>query len=84
MIIPTQYIPIKANKPEPLKRNSITLDKSESRKNTSTQDYNAHVIVYEKREGKERRKSNIKPLLDTRVGRDRRHDKDNPGIDITA
>lgn len=84
MIIPTQYIPIKANKPEALKRNNITLDKSESNRNTSSQDFNAHVIVYEKREGKERRKRNIKPMLDTRVGRDRRHDKDNPGIDIKA
>lgn len=84
MIIPTQYIPIKANKHEPLKRNSITLDKSESRQNASTQGYDAHVIVYEQREGKERRKRNMKPLLDTRIGRDRRHDKDNPGIDITA
>ena len=84
MIIPTQYIPIKANRPKALKRNDITLDKSESNRNTNSQDFNAHVVVFEKREGKDRRKRNIKPLLDTRMGRDRRKGNDNPGIDIKA
>jgi hypothetical protein len=84
MLIPTQFLPIKTNRPKLVKRGAVTLEKAESNPDTTKQLLNAHVVVYEKREGKDRRKRQTKPLLDTRSGRDRRYDKARPSIDIKA
>lgn len=84
MYIPTNFIPINTNRPKPAKRGAVTLEKSESDPNTTKQALNAHVLMYDKRESEDRRKRQIKPLLDTRSGRDRRYDKENPPIDIKA
>ena len=45
---------------------------------------NSHVLIYDKREREDRRKNKIKPLIDTRSGRDRRYDKESRSIDIEA
>lgn len=84
MYIPTQFIPINTGKPKPVKRDVVTLEKSESNPDSSEQALNSHVVMYEKREGTDRRKRKIKPLLDTRSGRNRRYDEENPAIDIKA
>lgn len=84
MIIPTQFLPIRTNRPKPTKRGEVTLEKSETNPDSTKQTLNAHVLLYEQREGKDRRQRKIKPLLDTRLGRDRRYDKENPNIDIKA
>lgn len=83
MYIPTQF-PIHTRKPKPVKRGEVTLEKSENRPNSAKQACHSPVIMYEQREGGNRRKRNVKPLLDTRVGRDRRFNPNNPGIDIKA
>jgi len=82
--IPTQYLPINTNKPKPAKRGAVTLEKADSNPDSAKQVLNSHVILYEKREGEDRRKRQIKPLLDTRSGRDRRFDKQRPSINIKA
>jgi len=84
MYIPTQFLPIHTNRPKPVKRGEVTLEKTESNPDSANQALNSHVILYEKREGEDRRKRRIKPLLDTRTGRDRRYDTENPAIDIKA
>ncbi|MFT6269232.1 MAG: hypothetical protein ACJAVV_002056 [Alphaproteobacteria bacterium] len=84
MLIPTQFLPINTNRPKPVKRGEVTLEKSESNPDNAKQALNSHVLLYDKREGEERRKRKIKPLLDTRMGRDRRYDKENPAIDTKA
>jgi hypothetical protein len=84
MVIPTQFLPINTNKPKPVKRGTIQLDKSESHSDSAHQATHSRVVMYDKREGEDRRKRKIKPLLDTRSGRDRRYDEKNPSIDIKA
>jgi hypothetical protein len=84
MYIPTQFLPIRAKKPQLVKRGEVTLEKIETDPDSTKQMSNAHVLMYDKRENPERRKRKIKPLLDTRSGRDRRYDKENPPIDIQA
>jgi len=84
MVIPTQFLPIHTNKPKPAARKAVALEKAESNPNSAKPAANAHVIMYEKREGEDRRKRRIKPLLDTRSGHDRRKDKARQRIDITA
>jgi hypothetical protein len=82
--IPTKFLPINPNRPRSVKRAEVTLEKAESNPDSAKQASNSHVLLYEKREGEERRKRNTKPLLDTRLGRDRRYDKKNPAIDTKA
>lgn len=84
MLIPTQFLPIRTAKPKLEKRSTVSLEKAESNPDSAKQSANSHVVMYEKREGQDRRKRNIKPFLDTRSRRDRRYDKENPGIDIKA
>ncbi len=84
MYIPTQFLPIKTNKPKLTKRGEVTLEKLASDPDSAKQTLNSHVLLYEKREGEDRRKRKMKPLLDTRSGRDRRYDQKNPSIDIKA
>lgn len=84
MYIPTQYLPVNTNKPKPVKRGAVKFDKAESDPDSAKQVLNSHVILYEKREGEDRRKRQITPLLDTRSGRDRRYNKNRPSIDIKA
>lgn len=84
MYLPTQFLPIRTSKPKLVKRGEVTLEKAESDPDSTKQVANAHVIVYEKREGKERRKRQTKVLLDTRSGRDRRYDRETPSINTKA
>jgi len=84
MVIPTQFLTIHTNRPKPVNKANIQLDKAETSADSAKQMLNAHVVMYDKREGQDRRKRNIKPLLDTRSGRDRRYDKNNLSIDTKA
>jgi hypothetical protein len=84
MFIPSYFLPINTNRPKPAKRGEITLEKSESNPDCPKHAVNAQVFLYDKREKEDRRKRNIKPLLDTRMGRDRRYNKQNPSVDIKA
>ena len=84
MYIPTQYLQVGTNKPKPVKRSAVALEKSDSNPNSANQALHVQAPQYDKREGEERRKRNLKPLLDTRTGKDRRFNKDRPSIDIKA
>lgn len=84
MHIPTYFIPITTKAPKPAKRGEVTLEKGDSNPDVAKQAANSHVLMYDKRENKERRKRQVKTLLDTRSGRDRRYDKKNPSIDTKA
>ncbi len=83
MYIPTKF-PIIANRPKPARRSAGLLEKSESDPDSAKQLSNSHVLIYDKREREDRRKNKIKPLIDTRSGRDRRYDKESRSIDIEA
>ncbi|GEM_PF-6591204 len=69
---------------KPKKRDSVTLDKSETNTDVTKQEIEEEIVIDEKRKGGDRRKRNSKPLLDTRSGKDRRNDPDNPSIDTKA
>ncbi|MEM0910570.1 MAG: hypothetical protein AAGJ37_06315 [Pseudomonadota bacterium] len=69
---------------KPKKKESVSLDKSDTDTDVTKQDVEREMIVEEKRKGKDRRKRNTKPLFDTRSGRDRRNDPDKPSIDTKA
>lgn len=84
MYIPAQFLPINTTRAKPAKRNAISLEKSESNPDTAKHALNSQVLMYDKREGEDRRKRKVKPLLDTRVGRDRRYDVDRPSVNIKA
>jgi hypothetical protein len=84
MHIPTYFIPITTKAPKVAKRGEVTLEKADSNPDIAKQTANSHVIMYDKRENKDRRQRQVKTLLDTRSGRDRRYDKNNPPIDIKA
>ncbi|MFC4700219.1 hypothetical protein ACFO4O_08635 [Glaciecola siphonariae] len=84
MYIPTQYLPINTGRKKPAKREAISFDKTDSNPDTATSALHSQVLLYDQREGKDRRKRNIKPLLDTRTGRGRRRDERSKAISITA
>jgi hypothetical protein len=84
MIIPSQFFTIHTNRQKPVKRGEVTLEKFEGSSDSTKQTLNAGVPMYEKREGQDRRKRNIKPLLDTRTGRDRRYDRNKLSINTKA
>jgi hypothetical protein len=84
MYIPTQFLPITIDKPKLTKRDKVRLERSESDPDSSKKAANSHVSLYEKREGKERRKRNVKPMFDTRAGKDRRNLEEKSSIDIRA
>ncbi|MGB3725450.1 MAG: hypothetical protein WA981_06765 [Glaciecola sp.] len=84
MYIPNQFLPIRTAKPKATKRGSVTLERAESDPNGAQEAQRSHAVVYEKREGEDRRKRKMKPLIDTRSGRDRRYDNNRAAIDIKA
>jgi hypothetical protein len=84
MFIPSQFLPNKINRNKPAKLNAVRFEKAESNPDSAKPVLNAHVIVFEKREGEDRRKRKMKTILDTRSGQDRRHDKARSGISIKA
>jgi hypothetical protein len=84
MVIPTQFLPINTNRPKPVKRGEVTLEKSDSNSDGTKQVVRAVVSQYDKREGEDRRKRKVKPLLDTRTGRDRRLENNKNSVDIKA
>lgn len=84
MLIPTQYLSVNTNKIKPTKRAAVVLEQADSNPDTTKQTINTHVVSHDKREGAERRKKQVKTLLDTRTGRDRRYNKQKPAIDIKA
>lgn len=69
---------------KPKKKETVSFDKSDTNADVTKQHVEEEVNGQEKRKGGDRRKRNIKPLLDTRSGRDRRNDPDNPSIDTEA
>lgn len=84
MNIPSYFIPITPSRVKAPKKSALNVDKSETNENASENDALPHAAVQEKRRGADRRKRNVKPLLDTRSGRDRRYDTEKPSIDIEA
>lgn len=84
MYIPTQFLPINTGSPKPAKRDKVKLERAESDPDSAKQASNSHVLLYEKREGKERRKRTTKPMIDTRAGKDRRNVEEHSSIDIKA
>lgn len=84
MHIPSYFIPIRANKTKSKKRAAVEFEKAEANTGTANQAVIIPVIDDDKREGEDRRKRHMKPLLDTRSGKDRRYDKRKMSIDIKA
>ena len=84
MVIPTQFLPIHTNKTKPAKRRAVTFEKTDSESDSTKHTVFGQVMRYEQREGKDRRKRNIKPLLDTRSGQDRRYESRRKRIDVSA
>lgn len=84
MYIPAHIPAVKVQKPKATKRAAVTLEKAKANQDTTKQEM-IHVIDEpEKRDGEDRRKRNVKILLDTRSGRDRRKHKNRKSIDIKA
>lgn len=81
MKIITNFIPINAVTP---KRKAVAFDKSETNADATKQEGITPVNTQEKRRGEDRRKRNLKPLIDTRSGRDRRYEKNKNSIDTKA
>jgi hypothetical protein len=84
MYIPAQFLPNKVARSKPARLNAVRFERAESNPDSAKQMLDAHVIVFEKREGEDRRKRKMKTILDTRSGRDRRHDKAKAGISVKA
>jgi hypothetical protein len=84
MYLPAQFLPINTRKPKPVQREAVSFDKAESNPNSAQQPASSGVLLYDKREGEDRRKRKTKVLLDTRSGRDRRYEKNIDRIDVTA
>lgn len=86
MNIPSYFIPIKAKRPKATKRKTIPMDKAESNSDAKQQETVNYTSEYEERRSSsgDRRKRNIKPLIDTRSGVDRRYDKKRQKIDTKA
>ncbi len=84
MNIPSHFLPINNIRVKPAKKASVSFEKSDSNTDATQQEIITPQEARDKRKGEDRRKRNIKPLLDTRSGRDRRYDKNRQSIDIKA
>ncbi len=84
MTIPSHFLPINNLRLKPSKRSSVKFEKSESNADAGKKPLIVPVEGQEKRKGEDRRKRNIKPLIDTRSGRDRRYENNANSVDIKA
>lgn len=84
MIIPSYFLPNRTTKVRATTKPAVSLDKADTGNDSAKQEGVQVVKAQEKRQGEDRRKRHIKPLLDTRTGRDRRYSATRPSIDIKA
>ncbi len=84
MNIFTQYLPLNPAGVKGVRRAAVSQERAKANTDASKQTIDAQQKVFKKRSGDDRRKRNVKVLLDTRTGRDRRYDIENPSIDVRA
>ncbi len=82
MHIRSQFPPVNTTKPTLVKRSEVAVAGSETNADAEKHEFYVQSKADKKRRGKDRRKRNVKPLLDSRSGKDRRYDAEKPSINI--